>query len=156
MTVRNAVEAGVHPTRHRPAPTPQRTSAMSAVGKPGGSQSFGVWVSREEWKRQQVEMKRGTEAYNQVLQEIEKKDRTIEALRSSNEEAAAARHNAEEKVRSRHSRWHRLSAARPLFPPPGLGALLPGFAQRRRPRPRFTTLTRHARGGCHAPACPPP
>jgi hypothetical protein len=129
---------------------------MSAVGKPGGSQSFGVWVSREEWKRQQVEMKRGTEAYNQVLQEIEKKDRTIEALRSSNEEAAAARHNAEEKVRSRHSRWHRLSAARPLFPPPGLGALLPGFAQRRRPRPRFTPLTRHARGGCHAPACPPP
>jgi hypothetical protein len=31
-------------------------------------QNFGVWISRDEWKKQQVELKRGAEAYNQLLQ----------------------------------------------------------------------------------------
>lgn len=44
-----------------------------AMAKPSGppsasQQNFGVWISRDEWKKQQVELKRGAEAYNQLLQ----------------------------------------------------------------------------------------
>jgi hypothetical protein len=39
------------------------------TGPPSASQAnFGVWISRDEWKKQQVELKRGAEAYNQLLQ----------------------------------------------------------------------------------------
>ena len=39
------------------------------TGPPSASQqNFGVWISRDEWKKQQVELKRGAEAYNQLLQ----------------------------------------------------------------------------------------
>ena len=38
---------------------------------PQPQQNFGVWISRDEWKKQQVELKRGAEAYNQLLQEID-------------------------------------------------------------------------------------
>ena len=67
---------------------------------PQPQQNFGVWISRDEWKKQQVELKRGAEAYNQLLQEIEKKDRSIESLRVASAENLQARRDAEEKVRA--------------------------------------------------------
>ena len=45
------------------------TMAKHAAGAPSAPhQNFGVWISRDEWKKQQVELKRGAEAYNQLLQ----------------------------------------------------------------------------------------
>ena len=45
------------------------TMAKHTAGAPSAPhQNFGVWISRDEWKKQQVELKRGAEAYNQLLQ----------------------------------------------------------------------------------------
>ena len=80
------------------ATNPSRTMTRVSAAA-GGGPEFGVWVSRDEWKRQQIEAKRGAEAYNQLLQEIEKKDRSIESLRVASAENLQARRDAEEKVR---------------------------------------------------------
>ena len=104
--------------------------AGGAAAAGSAQQNFGVWVSRDEWKKQQVELKRGAEAYNQLLQvrrpfarptgldlcsaerpaptvtpllrpqEIEKKDRSIEALRTQCTEHLEARRAAEQQVRA--------------------------------------------------------
>jgi hypothetical protein len=42
--------------------------AGGATSAGSAQQNFGVWISRDEWKKQQVELKRGAEAYNQLLQ----------------------------------------------------------------------------------------
>ena len=87
---------------------------------PQPQQNFGVWISRDEWKKQQVELKRGAEAYNQLLQEIEKKDRSIESLRVASAENLQARRDAEEKVRApssaRPARARLLPPRRPAAP----------------------------------------
>ena len=84
----------------RSGPRPGMAMARNDGPPPQPQQNFGVWISRDEWKKQQVELKRGAEAYNQLLQEIEKKDRSIESLRVASAENLQARRDAEEKVRA--------------------------------------------------------
>ena len=84
----------------------------------GSGTNLGVWISREEWKRQQTELKRGAEAYNQLLQDVEKKDREIERLRISIVETTNSQRDAEgkseqlrlevEKVHGELQEWQRL------------------------------------------------
>ena len=88
---------------------------MQLAGRGAGTD---VWISREEWKRQQTELKRGAEAYNQLLQDVEKKDREIERLRISIVETTNAQRVAQdkgehlrlevEKVHGELQEWQRL------------------------------------------------
>jgi hypothetical protein len=94
--------------------------ALQPSGNPntGGVPNYGVWISREEWKRQQTELKRGAEAYNQLLQDVEKKDREIERLRVSAVDASNCQqasqvkseqlHAEVEKVHGELQEWQRL------------------------------------------------
>eukprot|EP01048_Picozoa_sp_COSAG05_P020805 COSAG05_NODE_3647_length_1935_cov_0.949346_2_plen_100_part_00 len=96
---------------------PPMSQTVARVPETGSGPEFGVWVSREEWKRQQVEVKRGAEAYNQLLQEIEKKDRAIEALRGSADDATKLRMRADERVRAAAPPQPDRTHATELLPP---------------------------------------